>query len=337
VVEASISDISYMESINFPSEGRYFIIRLSNATRVDNVKDKKVEGAKVILSDSEGASWQYVEDRMDPGVYYLRDDHFKAEVGLSYQLLIVLETGDKFESSWEAMPSTKNEIDEVIFDEINKEEHIWEAGERVIKNLTGVNVNIVVPQSEDQANRFYKWSFDPLWMYKAELTDFDSPVRYCWVTDRYTLKDFRLQQDIGSVTSNKELFFIRTKGNEKILQYFSTLIHQEIMSQAYYSFWVDFQDQKEKGGLFDKSPYGLPNNINAVINDLTVNGYFGVVSQETKRWEFPLDQLSYNVPNNTRDQCKEISDFNDQCVNYLLYNMRTPVNTPPRWWTKELF
>jgi hypothetical protein len=96
-------------------------------------------------------------------------------------------------------------------------------GERIIKNKEGINVNIGVKRGSNEP-RFLKWNFDPLWLYKAELTSIDSPVRYCWVTSRYDFKDFVLQKDNGKDAYSKQLFFLETKGNEFVYQYFSALI-----------------------------------------------------------------------------------------------------------------
>ena len=336
VIESSISDVSFSESIQFPSNGRYFSVRLTQTTKVDNVRDKKVEGASVILSDSEGNNWQYEEDRKDLGMYYLRKDDFKAKKDLSYQLVVDLEDGPKFQSNWEKVPIIANTQGEIGFDEVNKDIFKWEANERVIRNREGVNVKIEVNGGQS-VPRFFRWSFDPLWLYKSELTDFDSPVRYCWVTSKYDFEDFVLQKDYGKDAYTKELFFLETSENEFIYQYFSALVHQELMSEGYFNFWVDFKAQKEKGGLYDQPPFGLPTNFTSVNSDWTVNGYFGLVSEKTKRWEFTVNLLSYNVPNNLYDVCVEISDGSDQCANCLLYNIGTPTNVPPWWWTRELF
>ncbi|AWV98759.1 DUF4249 family protein [Arcticibacterium luteifluviistationis] len=335
VIEASVSDISFTESIDFPSAGRYFSVRLSQTTTVDNVRDKLISGARVVLNDSEGNSWQYEENTTGTGLYYLRNDAFYAQDEVSYQLVISLVEGPRFESKWEKLPTTKNEIGGMSFDETNQGVFEWEAGERVIKEKDGVNVKIDVNGGAEKS-RHFRWSFEPLWLYKSELAQIDSPVRYCWVTSRYDFKDFVLQEDNGKDAYQKQLFFLETKGNEFVYQYFSALIHQELISEDYYNFWRDFEAQKDKGGLFDQPPFGLSTNFTATNSDWTVNGYFGVVAEKTTRWEFTVDQLSYNVPNNLYDICEEISDRADQCVNCLLYNIGTPTNVTPWWWTREL-
>lgn len=336
VVEASISDKSFMESLTFPSDGRYFQVKLTKTTRVDNVRDEKIKGAKVLLVTNDGRSWQYEENKLEPGSYYLKDDFFEVELGKSYKLKIGLEKGQHFESYWEKMPVYENNAGLVDFSEVKKDVHKWIAGERVIKSLNGINVRTQVPKSTENGQRFFKWSFDPMWVYRAELTDFDSPVRYCWIRATYFLQQIALQKDKGNQSYDKALFFLETSGNEFVYHYFSALIHQEMISEGYYQFWVDFEAQKDKGGLYDQPPFGLPTNIKALDNDWTVNGYFGVVSESAFRWEFTKDMLSYNVENNLKEICEEITDSADQCVNCLLYNQGTPTNIPPTWWTRKL-
>jgi hypothetical protein len=314
--ESSISDISYEQSAEFPSAGRYFKVRLTQTTRADNVQDKKIFGTKVILNDSERNSFQYEEDRKGIGWYYLKSEDFRAKKSVSYQLIIDLKKGPHFESKWEKMPEVENTQGEISFYEVNENMFKWEVGERIIKNKEGINVNIGVKRGSNEP-RFLKWNFDPLWLYKAELTSIDSPVRYCWVTSRYDFKDFVLQKDNGKDAYSKQLFFLETKGNEFVYQYFSALIHQELITEGYYNFWKDFEAQKDKGGLYDQPPFGLPTNLNTTDSDWTVNGCFGVVAEKTTQWEFTVDQLSYNVINNLYDINVEISDGSDQCANCL--------------------
>lgn len=333
VIEASISDKSYMESLQFPSEGRYFKVSLAKTTKVDNVRDEKISGASVKLLDDQNHVYIYREDSSNPGMYYLKDDFFKALSGVSYRLEVQLDARRKFSSAWEKMPEADNEMGKVGFDEIDKDVYQWENDKRVIKNIKAVRVRADVKSSNEI--QYLKWSFDPLWVYVASLAAQDSPRKYCWITTPYYLRDFVLNKSNGRQAFPQHLFDLQTRGNERVYHYFSALIHQESVTEGYYQFWLDFQEQKNKGGLFDKPPYGLPTNYFAERTNWTVNGYFGVVSESVSRWEFTKDQLSYPVENNLQEICAQISDGTDQCANCLQYNLGLPTNRPPSWWTRR--
>ncbi len=335
VVEASISDLSFMESLQFPSEGRYFKVRLTKTTKVDNVRDEKIIGAQVSLIDENGERYTYTEAKEEPGFYYLRDEFFEARPNLGYKLEISLATGQRFSSSWEHLPEVKSEMGDIHFDEIRKDIYKWEAGERVIKNVRAINVKTKVAGSGLEQKRFFRWTFEPIWVYVSALAARDSPVRYCWVTSPFVLNEIVLNEDKGKGEYDQELFDLETTGNELIYHYYSAIIHQESISEGYYEFWLDFEEQKNKGGLYDKPPYGLPTNYIAENSDWTVNGYFAVVSESAVRWEFTKDQLSYPVENNLKEICEEITDGSDQCVICTVYNIGTPKAQPPLWWTRE--
>ena len=341
VVEASISDKSFVESFAFPSDGRYFKVKLSLTSDVDNVRNAKVTQAKVTLISNSGEEWIYDEDPMDFGTYYLKDEFFGAEPNVAYKLMVDFARGEHFESSWEQMPSIDNMLGDFNIVETFEEQYTFEIDEFVIKNYRGVDVMLDVPEASVPSERFVRWSFEPMWVHRASLAALDFEGRFCWITNDKYLKEFVLQKDKG-LPYEKKMFFLRTVRNEYVYEYFSALVHQEVMSEGYFQFWTDLEAQKNKGGLFDQPPFGLMTNWTTDEPNWTVYGYFGVVSENAKRWEMTLTDLSYAVVNPLLEICEEISEVDpetgpDQCMDCRNYNQGKSTNVPPTWWTRELF
>ncbi|MFT5884374.1 MAG: hypothetical protein ACI9IP_000829 [Arcticibacterium sp.] len=341
VVEASISDKSFVESLSFPSDGRYFKVSLSLTSDVDNIRNVKVAQAKVSLVSNAGDTWTYDEDPLDFGTYYLKDEFFGAEPNVAYKLMIDFARGEHFESRWEQMPTSENPIGNFQIRETFEEQYTFEIDEFVIKNYRGVDLMLEVPVTTVPTERFVKWSFEPTWVHRASLAAFDFEGRFCWITNKKYLNEFVLQKDKG-IPYEKKMFFLQTVRNEFVYEYFSALVHQEVMSEDYFQFWADLEAQKEKGGLFDQPPFGPLTNMTTENANWTVNGYFGVVSENAKRWEMTLADLSYPVVNPLKEICEEISEVDpetgpDQCMDCRNYNQGKSTNIPPTWWTRELY
>src|SRR5690606_14712477 len=148
----------------------------------------------------------------------------------------------------------------------------------------------------------YRWSYTPLWIYKAPLSSVIDPGHICWATDPYYLNTFALQTD-RSGGYPKELFFMRTVRNERIFEKFSILLTQHAMTDRYYNFWKEMKDQNEGSSLNDAPPYNLETNYTATAGNLRVSGYFGVVREQATRWYFNKGELSYYVANTLKPDC----------------------------------
>ena len=88
VIEAFISDKSFNETLLYPSDGRWFTVKLSQTGDVINSRPVPVTGATVVLVDSEGSMWPYTES--EPGLLQLRDPDFKAQPHRAYKLTVLL-------------------------------------------------------------------------------------------------------------------------------------------------------------------------------------------------------------------------------------------------------
>src|SRR5688500_16456272 len=96
VIEAFISDKSFNESLSFPSDGRYFAVKLSATGDVINTRPEPVHGAVVEVLSSTGQTWAYEEE--GSGIYKLLVKEFKALPAVQYKLRILLSDEHIYES-----------------------------------------------------------------------------------------------------------------------------------------------------------------------------------------------------------------------------------------------
>ncbi|WP_157687290.1 DUF4249 family protein [Jiulongibacter sediminis] len=336
VIESFISNQSYNETLAIPSEGRYFTVKLGETSNVNNVADKKVTGASVYLKDETGQTFTYTENHEAPGQYQLLEPDFKAKPQMKYQLNVDLKEGQHFESSWESVPEAQNKLGDFSIKEVSPLQYVYESGDRVIKNVEGITLNLGVPEHAGQQPVYYKWNFEPLWIYRAELAETVRSTRVmCWVRSAFYQHHTVLRSDAGG-GYDQELFFLQTQGNDRLYRYFSSIVNQDIISEGYYNFWKELKEQDERGGLFDQPPFGLNTNFTTTNSDWTVNGYFAVVSRKSTRWTFDPDVLSYAIKNNLKELCllldNEPGGKSGQCYYCDMYNMGEATTQSPLWW-----
>ena len=275
VVEASISNKSFNETLSYPSDGRRFTVRLSETGDVSNSRPRGIEDAIVQLFTSDGEVLTYSDSGQ--GLYTLLDDDFKAVPGVQYKLRIALQNEQVYESAWEAMPAVNvPPIGEVGFMEIDKQVYVMEAGTWEVRTRQFVSAYINLPEKHTTGEEiFYRWTYSPMWIYIAPLVAPSSESATCWVTDPYYLNTYDLQTDrIGGYKKN--LFQIPTIRNERIFEKFSVLITQHAMSEGFYNFWKEMKERNEGSALSDLPPYNLQSNFISLEADQKVFGYFGV-------------------------------------------------------------
>ena len=335
VVEAYITDKSFNETLTYPSDGRYFTTKLSYTSDVINIRPTLISGATVTLVDDRGEIWVYTESPKEAGMYKLLNDDFRALSGVTYKLQIMLPDESRYESSWEQFPvGPTPTVGEVTFNETEKQKYGIEAGEQALQTVKGIIANIGVPVNDTGMDIYYRWDYTPTWIYIAPLSSVSDPGNKCWATSNTYLPDYALQIDhAGGYT--KELFFLQTIRNEKLFEDFSVLVTQYRLSEEYYSFWREMQEQVQ-GGLFDAPPYNLHTNIQSLGDDNLVSGYFGVAQEQAKRWYFNKGDLSYHVENTLKADC--LVDYHGppapECLDCREYSFGTAVTVKPAWWRR---
>jgi hypothetical protein len=348
VVEGYISDKSFHETLSYPSDGRHFSIRLTTTSDVTNVRPVPVENGTVTLKSSEGGEWHYeISDK--PGVYLLRESDFHAEQGVQYSLVVRVDD-EVYESDWEAMPeSSVPPIGTVDFEETESEKYVMEGSKSVMRAIKEIKASITVNENTESKPIYYRWKFDPMWVYVAPLSpSITRPGYKCWVSNDNSIKTFTLQVD-NSGGYRKELFRIPTLANERILDDYSVLIQQFAMTDDYYYFWREMYDQNEGNVLVDRPPFNLQSNIRSVTSEKKAVGYFGVVKEQALRWYFNVRMLSYPVENVYKKGCETnygppiVGDCPEEpspafpacaCKYCPRYPFGEPTNVKPSWWPR---
>jgi hypothetical protein len=332
VVEGFISDRSFAETISYPSDGRFFSVKLAMTGDVTNRRANPVTGATVDLISSSGGRWTYSE--AGEGLYHLLDANFKAQDATQYKLRIALQDESVFESGWEALPNVSPPpIGAVGFIETEKQMFVMESGKWVIRSFQGAKTHINVPENNTGNPIYYRWIYSPTWLYIAPLSSVVDPGHKCWATDRYYLNTYSLQRDVAGGYA-KDLFFFKTIRNERIFEKFSVLLTQHAMTSDYYNFWKEMQDQNEGTAMLDTPPYNLKTNFLSTSGAKRVSGYFGVVREQATRWYFTKNELSYTVENTLRADCLVAYGGPPaaECLDCRAYSFGVTTTTKPPWW-----
>lgn len=345
VVEGFISDKSFQETLSYPSDGRYFTIKLSRTSDVTNVHSPPVVNATVKLVSDSGSEWSYSESATTPGLFQLLDENFKAQSGIRYQLQIAAGE-EQYESDWEFLPEVEvPSIGEMSFTEGTKQLYVVEASEFVLRTVKVITSTIGVGANTTGKPIYYRWKFDPMWIYRAPLSPSStSPGHVCWITDVNYLNTYALQID-NAGGYRKDLFTIPTVRNSRIFEDFSVLVVQHVLSQDEFYFYQEMMEQNGGSALIDKPPFNLQSNIHSVNGDKSVSGYFGVVKEQAVRWYFNKSHLSYKVSNTLKADCSvyygpplpgcpipQPAFAACECKYCLDYSFGTPTDVMPSWW-----
>jgi hypothetical protein len=345
VVEGFISDKSFYDARLYPSDGRFFTIRLTSTSSVTNVRPTGVANASVKLIGDNGEQWNYSESHQKAGMYELKDSTFKAIAGVGYKIQINAND-DVFESSWETLPDVEvPTIGSVGFDETESERYVIEAGKKVLRTIKEIKTHITVAPNPTGKSIHYRWKFSPMWVFIAPLSpSVTRPGYKCWVTSDDYLNTYALQID-NNGGYKKDLFRVPTIANERILDDFSVLVQQYAMNEGNYFFWKEMYDQNEGSVLMDQPPFNLQSNLQSSSEDKKVIGYFGVVQEQATRWYFNRSQLSYAVENAFKAGCEIVygpplpgcpeplpAYPACECKYCLDYSKGVPTNVKPSWW-----
>jgi len=335
VVQGQISNVSYNETLNYPSDGRFFQVKLRETQDVTNISDNPVSNAQVTIQDDQNNIWCFTENAGQPGDYILFEENFKADIEKSYKLVIRLESGEQYESSWETVHQSKMNMGEINFQETDRYEYEYKAAEKKISQVFGINIGIDIPKNDDHDKVYFRWDMQPTWVYIAPLALATAPDKVCWAKNELYLKDYETTEVInGDFT--KDLAFVETFRNERLFTDFSLLVIQQSLSEDYYYFWKEMKKQSENKGIFEAPPFNLKSNLTCV-NDKNkkVIGYFGVVEEQAKRWYFNIKDLSYNVQNTLRPDCEVVYGPDGpaaECTHCQSYTHGRATVVPPKWW-----
>lgn len=337
VIESYISNVSYNESVKFPSDGRFFTTTLRFGQNLSG-KGQNAEGAQVRLISENGEIWYYTEIHSTPGTYVLLDPDFKAIAGMNYKLHITLKNDDQYESEWESFEENNNRMGNVSFVETERYETQFRPGDAspVIRSVRGINLTVNLPEFNSEEKSYYKWEYESTWIFVAGRLSRENPFYRCWVLGNSYLSQYNIAE-VNSGGFDQELVFINVESNERVAENLSVLVKQFRISKEYYNFLNELNEQSQAGNIFAAPPYNLKTNYKSINKQKPVFGFFSVVHEEARRIYFSEDDLSYPISNSTEEMCKSAippyqpGDPCDNCLNYSLGGVATL--SKPFWWT----
>ncbi len=280
-------------------------IRISFSTAFNEVRDySAVEGANVFIVDDSG-----IEEKLNyiGNGDFRSSDQFKGEIGKSYQLNIELNSGKKYESSFEKITPVapidkidyEIEDDQIVFS-IDFEDNFFE------KN-------------------YYRWRYEGTYQVFAPETQnplvspeqggrcaiFGNKEADCWPKDfdreYLNVSDDKLFN--GEKRSSFEIYR-RVKEDVRFAIGYSSLIEQYSISKEAFDFWLAIANQLDNNGsIFDTSNYLITGNVKDVNDpDVPVLGYFGASAISSKRVFIQNSTLSFEYEYN----CEPVDD--ESCI-----------------------
>ena len=331
VIQSFISDVSYDETISYPSNGRYFQTILRYGQNLSRLGEN-VSGANVSLLDNTGNKWTYTE--VAPGDYQLINPSFRALEGTEYKLEILMPNGDIFESDWEKLVDGTHEMGDIGFIEKTVIDTRWFDDKKILEEVKGIDLTVDIPENKDESDRFLMWQFETVWIYLAGFLNDDNPFYQCWVTGNAYMSQYLTLTDHNGGYTN-ELLFIEYEWNERVAWELSILVKQFMISEEYYDFLQELDNRWEASQLFATPPFNLKTNYHGVNTENQVFGYFSVRKELAKRFYWSIDDLSYTFTRSPGDFCLgvDVRDFENPCFNCLNYYYGGEASlTPPVWW-----
>lgn len=254
-------------------------IRLSHTQGTNDSKPTVTEdGALITLEEEHGET--YIFKPAGNGLYRLPPASF--DQGAKYRLKIRRANGNEYESAYVVVSKTPP-IDSLAY--------------RLDPNRNAVVVYVNAHDATN-ATRFYRWSFEETFEYRAAyysslIRDVPNKViiprrdniNVCWRTlqskDIKLGSTIKLSQDIiRDLPVN-----IIDIGTNKLYFGYSILVKQYGLTREAFEYWTDLAKTTQgTGSLFDPQPSQVTGNIRNTANAKElVFGYFSAAQEQTKR------------------------------------------------------
>ena len=326
VVEAMITDASYDETISYPSDGRYFKVKLSRVSGVKNILNQPVSGASVKIITSQQDSL-FLEERSD-GQYFILDQCFKAIEGVQYRLKILLQDNAVFESTWEQLPNVDNVMGDISFEETEEKMIRDVNGENYIIDVPGINFQVDLKENNQEKPIYYLWEYDPTWIFRAPLPQ--AWNRTCYVTNQNYISQNTIKKDqVGGY--KQTLFFKSMEDNERFIYRFSLLVNQYVISEQYFDYLREMKELSSSK-FSDAPPYNLHTNISSSSGS-NVHGYFSVAREQAKRIYLEGSDLEYFIEDEYKKDClNPLTEIEAICFDCTVYPNGEASLIAPSWW-----
>ena len=238
-------------------------------------------GAEVYITDEEGARAD-LRETGSGGEYLTDPSTFRGQVGNTYQLNVVLPSGQVYVSLPETMPAVAP-IDSIYYDLASQD---YQSSLGTILQRWGVQFYLNAGSGSPRP-AYYRWDWQETYSFIAPLArPMQLVIPLCFRSGsraRYlnvaSTEDLRSDRIIG-----RKINFVAKSGLQLQRRY-SLLVRQYSMTERAYRFWANVQQQQTDGGsVFAPPPAPIPGNMTSTTDARErVLGYFQVSSVAEKR------------------------------------------------------
>ena len=260
-----------------------------------------VEGATIKIVDDIGNEVDLTDERK--GVYETPET-FSGVAGRSYQMVITLNSGKKYTSSFEKL----NEVPPIDNISYSIEEVEELSGNNTIVDIEKVLIKVDFCDPENEKN-YYRWRYQETFQVLAPLAGGTTggggnfrgcgrtlPKADCWAKG-FDHEFLKVSNDLlfdGSELKDYTIF--ATDIDRKFDIGYSALVVQYSLSKEAYEYWEAIKNQiGNNGTIFETSNYQIRGNLSAVDDpDELVLGYFGASAVSSNRLFMDDADIQYN-------------------------------------------
>jgi hypothetical protein len=237
---------------------------------------KPVEGCTVSISDDLGNIFSLTESFA--GTYVTDTSQFRGTIGRFYTLHIHTNTSYK-NHNFESYPIELKPvppIDSLYYEKVAIKEN------NGVSSQEGCQVYLNTHDPTNQI-KFYRWKYTETWEFHLPYTLV--PNKICWVSNNSN--EIKIKNTTSLAEARIERFPINFISNltDRLNVKYSILVNQYSLNEDEYQYWEKLQRITEQvGGLYDKIPSAIPNNVYCVDDpNEKVLGYLSVSASTSKR------------------------------------------------------
>jgi hypothetical protein len=233
---------------------------------------KPLSGCKVWISDNLGHIDSLCEAKT--GSYITDSVTFRGVPGRVYTLHI--RTSDSEYLNYESFPMVMKPVPPI--DSIYYEKKV-----SVIQPMPVEGCQIYLNTHDPTNNcKFFRWEYSETWEFHLP---FWVPNRVCWLSGKSNGIFIKNASMLAEARISRYLLYSIKDPIDRLSVKYSLLVNQFSLDEDEYLYWERFKSIVDQvGGLYDKIPSTIPNNLFCVEYPLKkVLGYFSVSAVSSKR------------------------------------------------------
>jgi hypothetical protein len=236
-------------------------------------KAKPLKNCIVTISDDFGHIYNLKETT--DGSYVTDSATFQGIIGRVYSLHITT-TSDSVNYSYSSLPMEMKAVPPI--DSIYYDKRTFTTWPQPVEGCE------IFLDTRDPLNKckFYRWDYSETWEFHLP---FNVTNRVCWLSGKSNGISIRNTSVLSEDRTVRYLINRIKNPIDRLSVKYSLLVNQYSLNEDEYLYWERFKNILDQvGGLYDKIPAIIPNNIFCVEDpNKTVLGYFSVSAKTSKR------------------------------------------------------